>query len=154
MAVYWDLGAACASEAAAQNFAKWFEHREIPLSDGTKVGFKTSVTPRHDLWMVWIWPLGMAYASPFGSRYDLVDTDLRYEIEEWIYDRLEECPPFEYAFFGGEAHERLLDEPLAEILDDPNYIPAAFVIATASYDRAGRPPGFAPFSDGYLWNIE
>jgi hypothetical protein len=154
MAVYWDLGAVCADQAAAETFAAWFKVRPIPLSDGTSVDIKTGISALSkralsNQWIVWIWPEGMSYASPYGNRIDLVDTALKTEIEAWIYDRLQECPPYICALFGGEAYERLLDESLEELVEDPNDTPIGLVVDTATYQRLGQPKGFAPFALGY-----
>ena len=154
MAVYWDLGAVCADQAAADKLAAWFKARAIPLSDGTSVDIRTGTGALADQWIVWVWPQGMSYGSPYGNRHDLVDTDLNSEIEDWIHLRLQECPPYVYAFFGGEAHERLQDESLEALIEDPDYTPIGLVIDAASYGRLGRPSGFAPFARGYWWSVE
>ena len=154
MAVYWDLGVVCADEAAAVKLAEWFKACSIPLSDGTSVDIRTGAAALAEQWIVWVWPEGMSYGSPYGNRYDLVATDLNGEIEDWIYLRLCECPPYVYALFGGEAHDRLLEEPLEELVRDPDYTPVGLVVDTAAYDRLGRPRGFAPFAAGYWRCVE
>ena len=154
MAVYWDLGAVCEGKATAEAFAAWFARRTIPLSDGSSVDIRTGTGALADRWIVWVWPEGMSYGSPYGNRYDLVDTDLNGEIEDWIYLRLRECPPYVCALFGGEAHDRLLEEPLEALTADPDETPVGLVIDAAAYDRLGQPKGFAPFAAGYWWCVE
>lgn len=143
MAVYWNLGLLANTEEEAAACAEFFARQELFLG-ALRVPLDVSRGKGPEGWLVSVWPRGMSYGSPMGNDPRLTADDARLEIagrfDAWLCD----APPFKAAYFGGEAFDRFLDEPVSEIVgveglvvDEPTWVSLGRPIEAQSF-HAGR----------------
>jgi hypothetical protein len=100
------------------------------------VALQVSKAQKPEGWVVGVWPQGMSHGSPMGNDPTLTTDHARLEIAR-VFDRwLVEAPSFMAAFFGGEAHDFLLNGGLAEIDSDGV---EGLVVDQAMWESLNRP---------------
>ena len=133
MAVYWNLGLVAQTEEQAEACAEFFSRKELILGE-QRVPLDVSRGKGLDGWLVCVWPRGMSYGSPKGNDPRLTADDARVKIAGVFDAWLREAPVFKAAYFGGEAFDRFLDEPISEIVGVDG-----LVVDEATWISLGRP---------------
>lgn len=150
MAVYWNLGALCATERAAEAFEAYFRDRRMPGPDGDSIPLDVGFTNQNEYWLVAVAPVGMNWGSPLGSDHRLTTPEAIRSAEKWFYQELRNAPPFSVALFGAEAYDWFLAEPFP-FVDISISAGSGFVFDHAAWEAVGRPEGGRKFGETHLW---
>jgi hypothetical protein len=136
MAVYWNLGLVARTSEQAEACIEFFRAKRLQYN-GRDVALEIWQAQKADCWVVGVCPHGMSHGSPLGNDPKLTTDEARLEIARVFDQWLVEAPPFMAAFFGGEAYDFLLDEPLSESLE-PEGI-NGLVVDQATWESLGEP---------------
>lgn len=148
MAVYFNLGIDCGkSTDAADAVAAHFQGFKVSFPEVGDVECEVWRECREGYCFIGVWPRGLGYAIPSGSRHELLPYEA--EIGEALYRRLSSVGGYRRAIFGGEAYDMLRSGMTQAELMDNDYV--GMVYAEAEFP--GPPPGrlVRPFRPGYLF---
>jgi hypothetical protein len=149
MAVYWDLGLVARTSEEAEACAEYFGRKPLTVG-GRQVPLDVSRAEIPDGWLIGVWPRGMSYASPRGDDAALTEESTRALIAATFDEWLREAPPFRAAYFGGEAYDAFLDDPLSEVLGPDGF--EGLVVDTAAWEAMGRPAAAREIGAGrFAW---
>jgi hypothetical protein len=142
------------NEKDARDFLDYFDNFNIILSTKNVLPVKQEINfTKTEGWIVGVYPHGMSYGTS-ESDYNLIETDLYFEIQNMIYDTLKDAPYFLYAQFGAEIHDRFLDEEDSfrkDLEKDPEWNHAGLVLYKDLWEKINKPKHYQYFKPDYYW---
>ncbi len=144
MAWIFSLWGQCRTHEEASAFAAHFERQRWLLADGTVTVCSTSLVAGT---CCWVQPTSVSRAGATDAKVAAQLT----ELGERLYERLRSAPSFLVAVVGVEVDDLRTEEELDALIRDSRRPYPGLVVATELWRRAGQPPHFETFREGYVW---
>ncbi len=137
-----------ADRDTANAFQKHFDGIALNLESGTAPQASLSQDDEGNWWcMVLVRGLSERGVTSATDAYTMTETGLS------LYERLRNSPIYRFALTGVEVdifrqYTELIDDEM--IKTTPQRFPG-LVLNLSVWDEMGKPPGFKPFTQGYVW---